>query len=68
MDTLTSNTQALANYRAAADDILSVLDDFNFRTDTRFEPNDLKERIVEAIRQKVEGNVNYAHSARQLPL
>jgi len=52
MNTITSNTQSL--YSEAADDILAVLDDFNFQTDTRFDPADLKARIVNAIRNRVE--------------
>lgn len=60
MNTITSNTQAQALYSEAADDILAVLDDFNFQTDIRFDPADLKARIVAAIQKKVEGNTNYA--------
>jgi len=62
MDTLTSNTQAQANYEAAADVILAIMDDFNFRTDTRFDPTELKRKIVKAIQVSIEGNVNYAQS------
>lgn len=60
MNTITSNTQAQALYSEAVDDILTILDDFNFRTDTRFDPADLKARLVNAIQKKVEGNTNYA--------
>jgi hypothetical protein len=60
MNTITSNTQAQALYSEAADDILAVLDDFNFQTDTRFNPADLKAQIINAIRSKVEGNTNYS--------
>ena len=59
-DTTTSNSQATTNYEAAANDVLAVLDDFNFYTDTKFDPKSLKQRIVEAIRKNIEGNVNYA--------
>lgn len=62
MDTITSNTQTQANYEAAADVILAIMDDFNFRTDTRFDPTELKRKIVKAIQANIEGNVNYAHA------
>ena len=68
MNTITTTTQAQANYEAAADVILAIMDDFNFRTDTQFEPVELKRKIIKAIQSTIEGNVNYAHSARQLPL
>jgi hypothetical protein len=43
-----------STYLAAAEDILAILDDFNFQTDMRFDADDLKTRIVEAIQKKVE--------------
>ena len=56
MNTTTPNTQAQALYVEAAEEILEIIDNFGFRTDTRFEPDDLKARIVNAIQKKVEGN------------
>lgn len=60
MNTITSNTQAQANYEAAADVILAIMDDFNFRTDTQFDPTELKRKIVKAIQTSIQGNTNYA--------
>jgi len=65
MNTLTSNTQSQALYSEAVDEILTVLEnDFNFYTDTQFDPAVLKARIVNIIQKKVEGNINYAPSIR----
>lgn len=58
-NTITSNTQTRVNFEAAAEEILTVIDGFGFTTDVAFDPQELRNKIVEAIRQKVEGNVNY---------
>ena len=60
MDTISTNTQSQANYDAAADVILAILNDFNFYTDTKFDPKELKQRIALAIQKTIEGNTNYA--------
>jgi hypothetical protein len=62
MNTISSTTQSQANYEAAANDVLAVLDDFNFYTDTKFDPAALKSSIVAAIRKNVEANVDVTNS------
>ena len=42
-------------YTEAADEILSIMDDFGFYTDVRFDPSELKDKIVKAIQDKIEG-------------
>ena len=59
--TTTSNTQATLNYEAATDVILAILDDFNFRTDIKFDPQDLKRKIIKAIQVNIEGNINHTN-------
>lgn len=60
METITSSTQAFANYVAAADAILKILDNYKFTTDTPFDAPKLKREIVAAIQLSVEGNTNNA--------
>ena len=43
-------------YTKAADEILSIMDDFGFYTDTQFDPSELKDKIVKVIQDKIEGN------------
>ncbi len=56
-DTITSNSISKENYLSAADDILGIINDFNFYTDTSFDPRDLKNKIILAIQKNVEKNV-----------
>ena len=56
----TTNTQVTSNYDAAAESILDVLSYAGFTTENPFDEKELKQKIVEAIRRNMEGNVNYA--------
>lgn len=51
---LTTNTQALVNYNKAADDILTLIDNFGFTTDKPFGSLDFKHKIVAAMISSVQ--------------
>jgi UDP-N-acetylmuramoylalanine-D-glutamate ligase len=53
-NTLTTNTLSTANYLAAADDIISILETMEFSTHIKFENEMLRQSIVQAIRQNIE--------------
>ena len=53
MNTIGSRTHLI--YSEIADEVLTLLDDFGFYTDTSFDPSELKDKIVKAIQEKIEG-------------
>ena len=59
MNTFTKITQSESNYEMATEEILSVIDQFGFYTDRKFDSVDFKNKITEIIKKNVEGNVNY---------
>ena len=59
METLTSNTQAEATYNQVALDIIDIFDLKGFTTDQPVDVSELQVDIVNRIRQRVEGNINY---------
>ena len=60
METLTTNTQATANYNQIASDIMDLFDNLGFTSDTPNDPAVIQSQIVDVIRKTIEGNVNYA--------
>lgn len=57
---LTTNTQAEANYQLAAIDIMDLFDSLGFTTDKQIDPSIVRQEIVLAIRNRIEGNTFYA--------
>jgi len=53
MNTIGSRTHLI--YSEIADEVLTLLDDFGFYTDTSFDPSELKNKIVKSIQEKIEG-------------
>jgi hypothetical protein len=60
METLTTNTQATANYNQIASDIMELFDQLGFTSDIQNDPAVIQRQIVDVIRKTIEGNVNYA--------
>ena len=55
----TSNTQTTKNYNSAAGDIIELLDDLGFTSASQYDPEMLKQTIVQIIRQNIEPTDNY---------
>lgn len=53
MNTIGSRTHLI--YSEIADEVLTLLDNFGFYTDTSFDPSELKDKIVKVIQEKIEG-------------
>lgn len=60
METVTTNTTAHLNYVCAKDAILDIIDEYGFTTSQSFDQCEMENKIIEAIRKNIEGNVNYA--------
>lgn len=53
MYNVTMNNLTQSIYEEASDEVLTILDEFGFYTDIKFEPLELKKKIAEVIQNKV---------------
>ena len=65
-NTITTTSQATANFLTAADKIMNLMDELGFTSDQRQDPNMIRHTVAQIIRESIEGNVYYGVDCSEL--
>lgn len=66
-NTITTTSQASANFLRAGEQIMLFMDELGFTSDTYNDPEMIKHTIAQIIRESIEGNVNYTYDVEFSP-